>query len=176
MAAVGSGEVTAGRGDNVTFNCSGSGGPDNSYRWQINDTFFSAKSSLLHLILVDATSGGKYTCLVTNRVGNSNTSVTLYIEPYFTTYPARHLEVELSDTVTLTCDAEGFPTPEIKWIKVTGNINNGSTISVAGILKFQSITAEDDGTYICQATAQNSRLRTAIAPASKLIGKLANGT
>ena len=31
--------------------------------------------------------------------GGSNSSVTLYIEPYFTTYPVEYLVVELSDTV-----------------------------------------------------------------------------
>ena len=164
----------AARGDNVTLTCSSKGGPNNTYQWLMNgDVMEGEDSYAFYLTSVDASSGGHYTCLVTNLAGNNTFTVMLYIEPYITEFPMTYLEVELSVSVTFTCDAEGFPTPEVIWIKVAGQTDNGNTASMTGNLTFPSVTAENNGTYVCQAVAQTregQELQIASTEGSTLIG------
>ena len=141
----------ANRGDNVTFMCSSKGGPNNYYQWLLNDTVLPGNSIFLNRTQVDATSGGSYTCIVKNIAGRDSSSLTLYIQPYITTFPVGYLEVELSDSVTFICHAEGFPAPVLSWVKVDGQMN-GTIASTTGNLTFPSVAAEDNGTYICRAT------------------------
>ena len=161
------------RGDNVTFFCSSNGGPNNSYQWLMNNTVLPGENSTtLHLAKVDATSGGDYTCLVTNIAGNDSFSVSLYVEPYITTFPVEYLEVELLDPAMFNCDADGFPVPVLSWTKVAGQMS-GTVASTTGNLTFPSVAAEDNGTYVCQATAQTQEgldLQIALTANSVLIG------
>jgi hemicentin len=161
----------AARGDNVTFACSSSGGPNNSYQWFMNNNTVMY-SDTLHLTSVDAGFGGNYICLVTNLAGRETSSVTLYIEPYITVYPIGYLEIELSDPAMFVCDAEGFPAPDVNWVKIAGEMN-AIVPSTAGNLTFLLAKAEDNGTYVCQAAAQTQegvQLQTALTAGSALIG------
>jgi hypothetical protein len=118
---------------------------------------------------VDANFGGNYTCLVTNLAGRNTSSVTLYIEPYITQFPTRYLEIQLSDTARFSCDAEGYPTPNVYWWKGT----QMAVVSPTGNLTFISVIPANGGTFVCEAAARtrNRELTTARAPDSTLAGK-----
>ena len=66
-------EVTISYSDDVTFNCSGLGGPDNEFEW----TFLSSgdivsNSSELFLESVTFSEKGQYQCVVSNDAGNGS--------------------------------------------------------------------------------------------------------
>ena len=168
------GQNIVSRGDVVIFNCSNSGGPSNSYQWLSNNTIISGEnSSLLFLGQVNASDGGVYMCLVTNRAGNDTSSITLNIEPYITIFPTIYMEVELSDPAMFFCSAEGFPAPDIVWVKIDTNLTGPNTVSTTGNLDFSSVVSQDNGTYFCQAisyTTAGIELQTATTPETILIG------
>ena len=168
------GQNIASRRDDLIYNCSNRGGPNNSYQWLSNNTVLLGEdSSVLFLGQVNASEGGIYTCLVINSAGNDTSSITLNIEPYITIFPAIYLEVELSDPAMFFCSAEGFPTPDILWVKRDYNLTVNDTVSTTGNLDLSAVASQDNGTYICQAISQTTagiQLQTAISPESILIG------
>ena len=166
------------RGDDVSFLCSSSGGPGNSYQWLMNDALLPDENgALLVLLQVNSTHGGDYTCKVTNAAGTTISTLTLYIEPYITTFPETELEVERTDAAMFICTADGFPFPNVTWWKIEGyGVNPGMNISVSvnGNLSFVAVTHVDSGTYICEASAMTSsgvQLQSVITQESVLIGK-----
>ena len=170
------GQNIVARGDSVTFTCSTNGGPNNSYMWLANNSvLLRENANTLLLFKVNASEGGEYTCLVINLAGSSNSSIVLYIEPYITTHPATYLEVELADPAVFYCAADGFPSPEVVWKKVAGYLMDemNNVVSVTGDLIFVSVTSEDNGTYLCESSAQTlhgMELQKALSDDSVLIG------
>jgi hemicentin len=161
----------ASRGDNVTLNCFTSGGPNNSYMWLANNSMMTELTSTLLLPQVNASHGGEYTCLVANIAGGSNSSTILYIEPYVTEHSTVYQEVELMDAAAFYCAADGFPTPEVVWRKVSGN-QMDNVVSMTQNLTFTSVTAQDNGTYVCEFSAQIPLGREiAVSVNSTLIGE-----
>ena len=59
------------RDQDVTLNCSALGGPDVFIQWQVNSSNLDGEnSSTLILPSVNASTGGEYTCVVSNSAGN----------------------------------------------------------------------------------------------------------
>ena len=168
--------VTA-RGNNITLVCSHSGGPDNIYEWIFNDAILQEDSSTLTLDQVNSTHGGTYNCLVTNAAGNDSALTILSIEPYITVFPETYFEDEVNTSVTFSCMADGFPTPVVNWLKIDGfGVTPGmdTVASSSEVLEFTSLTYEDNGTYVCEASAQSPsgmQLESARATESVLRGK-----
>ena len=66
---------------NITINCSSSGGPDNTYQWQRytdqgSGTIISNSSDLI-ISNVTVNDGGMYTCTVENEAGEENSTMQL---------------------------------------------------------------------------------------------------
>lgn len=165
------------RGTNVTFICSNEGGPENRHTWFFNNNILpDAMSDTLLLQQVNSTDGGSYTCRVTNRAGTSNVSIVLSIEPYLIEIPEEYIEEEVNASARFVCMADGFPAPMINWLKIDGyGVMSGieTVVSHDEVLEFAPITFEDNGTYICEATAQSPsglQLESDQAPESVLIG------
>ena len=78
--------------------------------------------------------------------------------PHFTSHTDQVTFVRSGSTVTLQCTTEGFPQPEIRWLKgytAIGFTNNPHISQLAnGSLRFMSVTRSDQDTYRC--VAQNS--------------------
>ncbi|XP_073965608.1 irregular chiasm C-roughest protein-like, partial [Choristoneura fumiferana] len=89
-------------------------------------------------------------CEVFNDVGKSEDSRTLEVTyaPTFRTQP-RDVEAEIGKSVTLTCDVDSYPAPEIRWLhqEEDQNIRVGRTANLT--LTLDTHTA---GRYICIAT------------------------
>ena len=65
--------------------------------------------------------------------------------------------VSSGETITLICNANGFPEPRYEWTKSltsSSNLQSDSYTTNNNILTFESISVEDAGTYYC--TAHNS--------------------
>ena len=62
--------------ENVTFNCTGMGGPNNYFQWTHIDTVreIVGYDSELTIAQVAASNGGSYECLVQNAAGNDTST------------------------------------------------------------------------------------------------------
>ena len=136
--------ITVDNGSNVTFICSGLGGPNNTFIWVRSDEldviFESYIQPLLSTTPVDVSdiiselsgiilengtilfiesinatlNGGSYECVVINEAGLGRNDTTLYVRPMITEQPM-DVETEVDNIVTLTCIADSFPAPEYQW-------------------------------------------------------------
>ena len=124
--------MTLKRGDNVNLTCSGVGqGPLNiswetpngevhTYFYDTVESTFSWTAQDFVIANITASDGGVYTCTAGNEEGSVNASVVVYVTPYFTTQLTDILTTNGTNE-TVTCSAEGFPPPDIKWVASMDN-------------------------------------------------------
>ena len=148
-------------GDNVTLVCSSVGGPNNTYQWQANNSNITGETSqVLTLPHLEASDGGIYTCIVSNLAGSDNASTFVYVSPYIITQPL-DMSATYGSSVMLLCEADGFPSPEVKWGRtdqdsIRDNINiSSSTLFISFVL------FGDEGEYYCEVSSLNITLRSA---------------
>lgn len=118
-----SGALVGGRiaeGTEVRLACKAEANPNElSYRWYMNDEKIIGDHST-ELIIPNINRSfhdSIVKCEVNNIVGKSEDSETLDISygPSFKTRP-KSMEADVGSVVTLICDVDGNPTPEIVWI------------------------------------------------------------
>ena len=150
-------------GDTATLVCTSSGGPSNTYQWLANgENLHGQNFDTLTLPDVTASTGGVYTCAVSNIAGRSNASTFVFINPYFINHP-RNIEVSVGSAVLLICDAASFPSPDYLWQRADGvNIRN-DTVTNERNLSISSVEYGDEGGYFCTALAREGSLQSDIA-------------
>ena len=103
--------------------------------------------------------GVVFDCAVISDRGTFSTSLMLQVAPGFVTQPADQIVVP-GDNVTLTCQAESFPSPFYQWEKL--NTSSRSYFSVMGenmaALQFNNISRNDYGSYRCRVTSGMTNL------------------
>ena len=62
---------------NITFVCNALGGPNNTFQWEMNGNIIG-NGSILKVMDIDTSSGGIYTCTVSNAAGNDSISTFPY--------------------------------------------------------------------------------------------------
>ena len=72
-----------------------------------------ANDSTLEVMDIDASSGGVYTCIVSNAAGSDSASTTLYVAPYIVTPLEEQTLTTNGSNVNISCDADGFPSPTV---------------------------------------------------------------
>ena len=135
------------QGENITFRCLPVGRFIDSYLWE-KDGMIVGNDETLEVI-VDASSGGIYTCTVSNAAGTDSNFTTLYIEP-FINVPLNDQTLAINGTnVNISCDAAGFPPPNVSWVDTLGlKVSNTSQ------LQFSPVLFGDKGNYHCVLTAE----------------------
>ena len=121
-------------------------------------TTYNSYGKTLILRSVDFEDAGNYECEASNGVGLAKSySINLQVlaAPYFTTEPENYVGAD-DETATFTCEANGSPAPEIKWIY------NGKPIEEAPVNKrrrvlpnqiiIEGLSKNDTGNYGCNAT------------------------
>ena len=140
------------RGENITLTCISMGGPGNIYQWE-KDGETITTDNVLTLMHINASSGGIYTCTVSNLAGNDSATTTLYVAPYFIIHP-ENVETTNSTEVNITCLAESFPDPEYVWMK-DGDSDlvreDVVTVNMPNSLGFRPVLFGDEGMYTCMA-------------------------
>lgn len=96
---------------------------------------------------------GNYTCIASNDVGVIQTSVDVRILPVFTLSPPDSLEIVEMQIVFLDCQAEGYPSPTIKWFRDGAEIQSEGRYKIFsnGTLQLQEARQDDAGIYECVA-------------------------
>lgn len=170
-------------GESVDLNCSVQSGV--SYTWSLTDgegITENVSNSSNHTVFYDDPEdtmyGGTYTCeAIDNETDTFTASVFIAFAPVFTTSPVS-FQVQPGDYVVLTCNATGFPAPNITWVLLP--TNNGSDVSTADIemvdetmaefftdnstdsssvLTFDSIESDEFGFYACIAMQSSDSLK-----------------
>ena len=177
-------------GDNITLSCSLQPNEANvSYSWGVTeDPDFEDNNQTLTISYedpADTMEGGGYFCNVTNQDGRtvpSDLTVYIFFGPSFISEPSPTL-ADIGDNVTLSCNATGFPAPNISWVRLPSNDLNESMIldlydydeleivedttilfstdsdtDSSSVLTFDSIEHDDFGYYACIAMQSNDSL------------------
>ena len=173
--------ITIDNGDDVTFNCTAEGGPNNMFSWvrtqdianvdvnivaednlipidingvfELLSEFIIVNDSMLSLASVNGLSdGGQYTCLVINEAGVGREETTLYVRPVITQQPM-DVNAENGDRVELTCMGDSFPAPQYQWEMINStDIFNPIYSETDPTLVFDPVNFDDFGTYRCVVT------------------------
>ncbi|KAH8408036.1 hypothetical protein KR222_011729 [Zaprionus bogoriensis] len=110
--------------------------------------------SLLVFKDINARHSGKYTCYASNSAAKVNYTAELQVRvPPRWSYEPMDMAIILGNTISINCEANGYPIPAITWFKGQGKAlkefkpltmrNNSLLLNLA--------TDNDEGYYMCQA-------------------------
>ena len=152
---------------NVTLLCSNGGGPNNAYQWRKDGGLLDGEIlNTLGLSGVDLSTGGNYSCTVSNAAGMDANSAILYIAPFFIDPPETEVRVFNGSNVNVTCISTGFPTPTVRWVNSTGDkVSNGS------LLEFKPALVRHEGVYRCVASININNMEFNSTANTILLGK-----
>ena len=135
--------------NNVSLMCSSDGGPNNTYQWMKEGMVLDNETdATLDVIVINASTGGSYICTVINLAGNDYGNVTLYVAPYIVTSPEEHVLSAVGDNVSVTCEADGFPSPDVVWNRMGMDMTRSNT----SLLEVTPVMFGDEGVYQCVAS------------------------
>ncbi|XP_053678604.1 irregular chiasm C-roughest protein-like [Anopheles nili] len=155
IAVIG-GALNGGRileGTEVRLSCRADANPpDVTFRWFVGDELSDGNhaSELLIANVSRKYHGTTVRCEVRNAVGRSDESETLDISygPSFRTLP-QSVETDPEATITLGCDVDGNPTPDVLWIHEPTDQVVSSAANVTLV-----VTPATAGRYYCKASVQ----------------------
>ncbi|GIY13520.1 hypothetical protein CDAR_68362 [Caerostris darwini] len=120
---------------------------------------------------------GKYMCLATNSVGNASRDFVLNVlEPPSIKNAPLLVKANVGNEAVFSCIAEGFPTPEVSWMKEGSPLllTNTPHIKLEEMSLFiEDVKLQDAGDYLCIAaneagtTTKDFRLQVAAPPQVK---------
>nr|XP_045374403.1 basement membrane-specific heparan sulfate proteoglycan core protein [Camelus bactrianus] len=110
---------------------------------------------IAHVELADA---GQYRCTATNTAGTTQSHVLLLVQalPQISTPP--EVRVPAGSAAVFPCMASGYPTPDITWTKLDGNLPPDSRLE-DNMLLLPSVRPQDAGTYVCTATNRQGKVK-----------------
>ncbi|XP_020951153.1 basement membrane-specific heparan sulfate proteoglycan core protein isoform X15 [Sus scrofa] len=110
---------------------------------------------IAHVELADA---GQYRCTATNAAGTTQSHVLLLVQalPQISTPP--EVRVPAGSAAVFPCMASGYPTPDISWSKLDGNLPPDSRLE-NNMLLLPSVRPQDAGTYVCTATNRQGKVK-----------------
>ncbi|XP_058152098.1 neural cell adhesion molecule 2 isoform X1 [Dasypus novemcinctus] len=166
--------ATAERGEEITLSCRAAGSPEPTINWYRNGKLieesekYILKGSNTELTVrnIINSDGGPYVCKATNKAGEDEKQAFLqvFVQPHIiqlkneTTYE--------NGQVTLICEAEGEPIPEITWKRALdsttfseGDKSPDGRIEVKGqhgssSLQIKDVKLSDSGRYDCEAASR----------------------
>ncbi|KAG8196700.1 hypothetical protein JTE90_023209 [Oedothorax gibbosus] len=139
-------------GDSVKFTCESVANPaDVSIKWQRNDEVIAGDHTTTYEISRVTREYNKDTisCEVSNAVGTTKSTHTLNVlyGPVFRS-TIEDVAADLGSSVSLNCDVEGNPKPEVVWT-VEGS---DAVLSTNSRLVIPQLTLDRAGRYTCRAT------------------------
>nr|XP_061790885.1 hemicentin-1-like [Nerophis lumbriciformis] len=168
-------DILTGVGETTVMACSTSGIPQPEIWWykgnvKLQSTFSVDIDVLAGTITIKNTQevdAGDYTCLASNSAGTSSGKVALDVgdAPKFTQVPL-DIAVDIGSNVTLTCQAHGYPEPQVTWRRQDGlplfnKHHIYSTISQdEGGLHIRNVWVDDETEYICEASNHFGKIQT----------------
>ena len=150
-------------GETVLLQCTSKGGPNNTYQWQVNGTESDGETTQnLTRSNAMASTGGIYTCSVSNEAGSDNDSTYVFVHPYIDSDPQSNA-VATGSMVVLICGAEGFPSPEYVWLRSDGRGIRDDILTNGRNLNISSVEYEDQGGYYCNVSSTVGTVESRVA-------------
>ncbi|CAH2316004.1 hemicentin-2 [Pelobates cultripes] len=150
-------------GEKAVLECSTEGLPPPLIVWYKGDQELAgplsgSRNGQLTLQEVKEEDAGEYTCVASNEAGTSSDVIQLEVgtPPQFTDFP-HDVEVEVGETVLLTCSADGTPTPHVTWAKLDeGPVEPSDTTEIidspgVNTVHIKVAKPDDAGVYVCEA-------------------------
>lgn len=142
------------KGKNITLPvCHVTGFPPPKITWRkVHDHFMQSRAFVKGGQFSIITVQKKKILVCTNAFAVTQLNV---IElPYFTVSPPAQFEVNENLTLSISCQADGFPTPTVTWLKGNSQLPSGrSMVSDDGTLTIWGTKKGDSGTYNCVASS-----------------------
>ncbi|XP_033874603.3 peroxidasin-like isoform X1 [Acipenser ruthenus] len=160
-------------GESVTLECSATGQPHPRISWTKGDgtplpsdsRIAITSSGGLFIQNINQADGGQYTCFASNNVDTIHAAAYIIVQamPQFTVIPEDQVVVE-GHTVDLTCEAQGYPRPEIAWTRGGSPLptDRRRVVLSTGTLRIARVAPHDQGQYECQAINIVGSVRTAV--------------
>ncbi|XP_035392059.1 hemicentin-1 [Electrophorus electricus] len=146
----------------LELGCSAEGVPPPTLSWlkdgrplEDSSAIVQQGGQLLRINKVQVEDGGLYTCLASSPAGEDSRShwVRVQLPPMLVGSSAvRTVSVPLNGHMTLECQTDGDPVPDIQWYKDEERLQLGGGIqSIAGgqYLEIEDVHLEDGGLYSC---------------------------
>ncbi|XP_069566959.1 basement membrane-specific heparan sulfate proteoglycan core protein isoform X4 [Brachyistius frenatus] len=149
-------------GNSVEFECQAVGDPEPTVKWSKVGGSLPAhimvKDGMLKIEQVTEADAGQYRCTATNDVGSVQSQVVLNVQslPQIAALPETK-EVTVGSDAVLPCVASGYPTPEIKWSKLEGELPP-KCFQEVNALTVPGVTHDDSGTYVCTASNKQGKV------------------
>uniref|UniRef100_A0A4W6FNJ1 Heparan sulfate proteoglycan 2 n=1 Tax=Lates calcarifer TaxID=8187 RepID=A0A4W6FNJ1_LATCA len=154
-------------GEPINLECQASGEPRPSVSWHRLDsnrkTMLSSpvpmeSNAVMQILVARPEDSGTYVCTARNNEGSTETKVEVVVEggsqvPSVprASVPEPLMVVVEGQTVTLRCEAHGFPSPKITWSKLRSPLPWRHKV-VNNSLVLPNVGRQDSGEYICSAT------------------------
>ncbi|XP_062920094.1 hemicentin-1 isoform X2 [Mobula hypostoma] len=168
-------EILIGLGDTAVLKCKTTGVPEPEVKWfkgdlELNPSNFlsiDTHRGVLEIKETQELDAGDYTCLAVNDAGRASGQITLDVgsSPVFSQAPL-DISMDIGSNLTLPCQAQGYPTPRIRWRRVDGKsiFSRHSAVSFVtqlrtGSLSFRNLWVDDETTYICEAENQFGKIQ-----------------
>jgi len=158
--------LTVLEGDDLNIPCDCIGIPEPEVTWSKNTEEESVidyinDDNSLTLSDVKAIASGMYQCLCTNEIGNAQATFAVQVKgPAKIVSEAVDKSVGKGTEVTLTCEAQGSPTPSIVWLKDGRALPSDSRIRhhenlYESTIYISDVRITDNGVYECKAINEN---------------------
>ncbi|CAG5054402.1 unnamed protein product [Parnassius apollo] len=153
--------VNAREGERIRILCEVDGVPKPEVKWTFNGALI--KKSLHQQIYRDNTlsfeatmsTAGSYTCEAINKLGTASktTEVVTYAPASIVPPIQSSLESIVGNSLTLPCQASGYPKPKIEWtfINEHKDLRKLSTSDASGALHLSRVQVDQSGFYFCFA-------------------------
>uniref|UniRef100_A0A3Q2CT39 Hemicentin-1 n=1 Tax=Cyprinodon variegatus TaxID=28743 RepID=A0A3Q2CT39_CYPVA len=168
-------EVLSNIGETTVLSCSASGIPKPEIWWykgnvQLHSSSLFEVDKLGGTLTIKQTQlgdAGDYSCVAVSAAGSSSLKINLDVgaTPKFTLEPS-NMAVDIGSNVTLSCEAHGYPEPQVTWRREDGSSlfnrpQAHSTVSQKnGDLQINNLWIEDEAEYICEAKNRFGRIQT----------------
>ncbi|XP_042872259.1 irregular chiasm C-roughest protein-like [Penaeus japonicus] len=137
-------------GDDVKFTCTAEGNPSVlRYRWEVEGLGVVGDHTTEYSVqdITRDRNGATVACIVSNSIGTSQDTKKISVEyaPRFKQEP-EDVDADEGEQVTLTCNVDGNPPPEIVWLHEAQK----KVIKIGAKLEL-TVKRETVGTYHCRA-------------------------
>uniref|UniRef100_A0A0A9ZHK9 Fasciclin-2 n=1 Tax=Lygus hesperus TaxID=30085 RepID=A0A0A9ZHK9_LYGHE len=156
-------------GKDYKVRCKVTGKPAPRVEWRVNGVTLSGNNRLIAetdgLLIqnVEVTDDGTYTCRAfvfdTGELSERHIKVEVHIPPKFDENEMKgSMEFVEGESASITCKAEGKPSPTYKWIRSSTKENLGissdrfSVNEHTGVLQINKVTRDDNGDFVCFAS------------------------
>ncbi|XP_076859373.1 hemicentin-1 isoform X2 [Brachyhypopomus gauderio] len=117
---------------------------------------------MLQLPKVTQQDSGQYVCTATNSAGQDQKSILLsvYVPPTLLAHPGSEVMTsQVGSSVTLRCEAQGVPEPEVTWYHNGLQLTDGSGLQIGSQqLRIAQVQVSDGGIYTCKVSNQAGQL------------------